>query len=279
VGAYAPVGRGTGSVELAAITRAELYSQARQLGIPGRSRMNKEELARAVRERARQAVRAAARQRRSRPWATMPAVFRAPAWRSLRLIPPLAVVMLSAAIGATTPMLLVDSSGELGAMLRADLPAAYVQPAFAQPGRVAEAANAPAQDGASSSRRAAPTIVLAEASGDSTMGSASPAGHKGTEMPPGDSGPTPSGPPADDGDEPGGEPDDPGGGGGDPGEDDPRDRAGPHERSDGHSDEEGKGKGRGNGNGEGKGNGKGKGTDEDRGNGKGKGKDGEEGEG
>jgi hypothetical protein len=271
MGAYAPVGRGTGFVDLATVTRAELYSQARQLGIPGRSRMNKEELARALRERARQAVQAAAR-RRSRPW------------RSLRLIPPLAVVMLSAAIGATTPMLLVDSPGELGVMLRAELPTASVQPAFAQPGRVAEAA---AQDGATSSRPAAPTIVLAEASGDSATGSAPRAGDTGTETPPGDLEPTPAGP-AGDGDQPGGESDDPGGGGGNPdddggsGEDDP-DGAGPHEDSDG--DDEGKGKGRGNGNG--KGNGKGKGADEDRGNGqgkgngeaKGKGKDGEEGEG
>jgi Rho termination factor, N-terminal domain len=273
MGAYAPVGRGTGFVDLAAVTRAELYSQARQLGIPGRSRMNKEELARALRERPRQAVQAAAR-RRSRPW------------RSLRLIPPLAVVMLSAAIGATTPMLLVDSPGELGDMLRAELPTASVQPAFAQPGRVAEAAG---QDGATSSRPAAPTIVLAEASGDSATGSAPLAGDTGTETPPGDFEPTPAGPPAGDGDQPGGESDDPGGGGGNPGddggsgEDDLPDEAGPHEDSDG--DDEGKDKGKGNGNGEGKGNGKG--GDEDRGNGqgkgngeaKGKGKDGEEGEG
>jgi hypothetical protein len=276
MGTYSLIGRGTGSVELSTVTRAELYSRARQLGVSGRSRMNKVELAWAVRERGRQAVQAPARQRRSRLLAATPAVFRALAWRSYRMIPSLAAVMLSAAIGATTPMLLVDLSGELGDVTRAALPTAYAQPAPAQPKPAAVAASAPAQRGVPSTKRADTTIVLAEASGDSStrMGSASQPTDKGTEAPPEDSGPSPSPPQAGDDDESGDDSDDPGGGPGDPGdgdgsgdESDPRQGTGSDDRSDGDADEHGKGKGK-----EGD-KGKGIGEDSGRDNGHGKGKD------
>jgi Rho termination factor, N-terminal domain len=269
MGAYALAGHATGSVELATVTRAELYSQARQLGVPGRSRMNKEELARAVRERGPHAVQARVLHRRSPLWATTP-VFRALAWKSFRMIPPLATVMVSAAIGATTPMLLVDSSRQLGDVMRADVPAAYVQPAYAQPGPLAEAATASVHDAAASSRRAAPTIVLADASGNSTMGSASQPADKGTGTPPRDSGPAPSQPGAGDGDGPGGGSDDPGGGG-DPGAGNgpgdaggPVDGTGSDDPGEGDAEEGGKGKDNGKGVGNGKGKDGDKGNDKDK---------------
>jgi hypothetical protein len=260
MGAYSLVARGTGSIELSTVTRAELYSRAQQLGVPGRSRMNKEELARAVRQRGRQAVQV--RQRRSRVWAAAPAAFRTLTWRSSRMIPPLAGVMVSAAIGASTPMLLVDSSRQLDDQMRADVPAAYAQPAFAQPRPLAEAASASVHDGAASLRRAAQTIVLADASGDSTMGSASQPADSGTGTPPRDSGPAPSQPEAGDGDDSGDE-------GG------PPSATGSDDRREGDAEEGGNRKGVGNGNGKGVGNGNGKGV----GNGNGKGKDGERGNG
>lgn len=267
MGAYSPVGRATGSVDLSGVTRTELYSRARQLGVPGRSRMNKEELARAVGERSRQAVDAPALGRRPYLRAVTPAVVR----RSFRMVPPLAGVMLSAAIGATTPMLLVGSPGELGAAMRADVPAAYTQPAAIQPRPVPKAGDAPARGGVPSSKRAARPIVLAEASGDSTTGSAS---QPRTEAPSGDSGPTPSELRAGDDVEPGDNADDSDGGRGDSGEDDGHDDSGPRDGagSDDHSHGDGKGKGKGEGEDEGKG--KGHDKDDERGEGsKGKGKE------
>jgi hypothetical protein len=271
MGAYSLVARGTGSIELSTVTRAELYSRARQLGVPGRSRMNKEELARAVRQRGRQAVQV--RQRRSRVWAAAPAAFRTLAWRSSRMIPPLAGVMVSAAIGASTPMLLVDSSRQLGDQMRADVPAAYAQPAFAQPRPLAEAASASVHDGAASLRRAAQTIVLADASGHSTMGSASQPADSGTGTPPRDSGPAPSQPDAGDGDDSGGGSDDPGGGrdpgaGNGPGDEGgPPNAPGSDDRREGDAEEGGNGKGVGNGKAKGAGNGNDKGKGGERGNG------------
>jgi hypothetical protein len=205
------------------------------------------------------------------------------------MVPPLAGVMLSAAIGATTPMLLVDSPGGLGAVMHVDLPAAYAQPA-AQPRAIRAAASAPAREGVPASRGAAPTIVLADASGDSSTGmpSASQPMDKGTGSPPEDSGPTPSGPPPGEGDEPGGGPDDPGGSRGGPGdgsesgdETGPREVASPNDPFDRDTDESSKGKGSDKGKSKdtgedtGRDNGHDKGKDAD----KGKGKDGEMGEG
>jgi hypothetical protein len=272
---------GAYSVELSAVTRAELYTQARLLGVPGRSRMNKDELARAVLQPDRQLDRARARRPRSWPWAARPAVFRTLAWRSVRMVPALACAMLSAAIGATTAVLLVDSPGRLGAVMRVDLPVTYAQPA-AQPKAVRAAASAPALEGVSASRGAAPTIVLAEASGDSSTGmpSASQPAGKGTEAPPGDSGPTPSAPQPSDGDEPVGGSEDPDGSRGGPGDGDdsddetgPRDGASPNDRFDPDADERDKGKG------DDKGKGKSKGEDPGRDNGNDKGKDGDNGKG
>jgi hypothetical protein len=180
------------------------------------------------------------------------------------MIPPLAGVMVSAAIGASTPMLLVDSPRQLGGQMRADVPAAYAQPAFAQPRPLAEAASASVHDGAASLRRAAQTIVLADASGDSTMGSASQPADSGTGTPPRDSGPAPSQPEAGDGDgsdDPGGGRD-PGAGNGPGDEGGPPNPTGSDDRREG-----GNGKGVGNGNGKGVGNGNGKGKDGERGNG------------
>jgi hypothetical protein len=274
---------GAYSVELSTVTRAELYRQARLLGVPGRSRMNKDELARAVGERDRQLDQARARCPRSWPRAATPAVVRTLAWRSVRMVPPLAGVMLSAAIGATTAVLLVDSPGGRGAVMRVDLPAAYAQPA-AQPRAIRAAASAPAFDGVSASRGAAPTIVLAEAFGDSSTGmpSASQPAGKGAEAPPGDSGPTPSAPQPGDGNEPGGGSEDPDGSRGGPGDGDesddetgPREGASPNDRFDRDADKSGKGKGHDNG----KGKGKSKGEDPGRDNGHDKGKDRDNGKG
>jgi hypothetical protein len=213
------------------------------------------------------------------------------------MVPALACAMLSAAIGATTAVLLVDSPGRLGAVMRVDLPVTYAQPA-AQPKAVRAAASAPALEGVSASRGAASTIVLAEASGDSSTGmpSASQPAGKETEAPPGDSGPIPSAPQPGDGDEPGGGSEDPEGSRGGPRDGDesddetgPRDGASPNDRFDRDADESGKGKGHDNGKGKGHDNGKGKSKGEDPGrdNGhdrrkdedNGKGKDGKKGEG
>jgi hypothetical protein len=278
---------GAYSVELSTVTRAELYTQAQLLGVPGRSRMNKDELARAVGERDRQLDHARARCPRSWPRAATPAVFRTLAWRSVRMVPPLAGVMLSAAIGATTAMLLVDSPGGRGAVMRVDLPVAYAQPA-AQPKAIRAAASTPALKGVSASRGAAPTMVLAEASGDSSTGmpSAPQQAGNGTEAPPGGSGPTPSAPQPGDGDEPGGGSEDPDGSRGGPGYGDesgetgPRDEASPSDRFDRDADESGKGKGPDKGKGHDKRKGKSKGEeDPSRDNGHDKGKDGDNGKG
>jgi hypothetical protein len=263
MGAYLLVARRAGSVELSTVTRAELYARARQLGVPGRSRMNKEELARAVRERGWQLVQARAGKRRSSLWAATPAVLRRrPAWSSYRMVAPLAGVMLSAAIGATTPMVLVDSSGERAPMTRVGVSGANLQAAPVEPRPAPVAASAPAHRGAPSWRRAVPAILLAEASGDPStrMGSASQPVDKGTETPAGDSGPPPSGPQATEGpagahglagddDEPGGDPNDPGGSHGAPGDGDglgeesaPGEGEGSDDGSDGGAAEDGKGK-------------------------------------
>jgi hypothetical protein len=195
--------------------------------------------------------------------------------------------MLSAAIGATTAMLLVDSPGGRGAVMRVDLPVAYAQPA-AQPKAVRAAASTPALEGVSASRGAAPTMVLAEASGDSStwMPSASQPAGKGTEAPPGDSGPTPSAPQPGDGDEPGGGSEDPDGsrggrGDGDESDDEtgPREGASPSDRFDRDADESGKGKSPDKGKGHDKRKGKSKGEDPSRDNGHDKGKDGDNGKG
>jgi hypothetical protein len=273
---------GAYSVELSTVTRAELYTQAQLLGVPGRSRMNKDELARAVGQPDRQLDQARARFPRSWPWAARPAVFRTLAWRSVRMVPALAGVMLSAAIGATTAMLLVDSPGRLGAVMRVDLPVAHAQPA-AQPKAIRAAASAPPLEGVSASRGAAPTIVLAEASGDSGTGmppASQPAGN-GTEAAPGGSGPTPSAPEPSDGDEARGGSENPDGSRGGPGDGDesgetgPRDEASPNDRFDRDANDSGKGKGHDNG----KGKGKSKGEDPSRDNGHDKGKDGDNGKG
>jgi hypothetical protein len=199
MGAYSLVVRGAGSVELSTVTRAELYAWARQLGIPGRSRMNKEELARAVRERGRQVVQARALERRSSLRATTPEVLRRLAWRSHRVVSPLFAVLLSAVIGATTPMLLFDSSDELAGAARAGLPTANVEAASAQARPVRVAARTPTHESAHSTA-AAPTIVFADASGGSSTprGSAQPVDHgTGSPGPPGDSGPGPAVPSSD----------------------------------------------------------------------------------
>jgi hypothetical protein len=277
---------GAYSVELSTVTRAELYAQARKLGVPGRSRMNKEELAWAIHEQDHQAVKA--RRRHAWPSAATPAVFRTLAWRSVRMVPPLAGVLLSAAIGATTPMLIVDSPGELNAVMRGELPAAYAQPA-GQPRAIRAVALTPTQEGAPSSRGTAPTVGLAEASGGSSTGmpSASQPVGEGTEAPSGESGPSPSGPPqAGEGDEPGGESEDPGDSRGDPGEGDGSGEEGGSShgrgsdgRSDGDADEHGKGKKGHEDKGKEGDEGKGKGEDNRRNNGHDKGKDGDNGKG
>jgi hypothetical protein len=212
--------------------------------------MNTEQLARAVSESRGRLCRVGPSRAALLRWTTP--VFRALAWKSFRMIPPLATAMMSAAIGATTAMLLVDSSGQLGDGMRADVPAAQVQTAYAQPRPLAEAATASVHDAVTSSRRAAPIIVLA-ASGGSTMGSASRPADTGIGTPSRGSGS-----------------DDPSGGG-DPGAGDvpadegaPRDRTGSDDRVEGDAKEGGKG----NGTRKDLGRGKGQGKDADKDNGK-----------
>jgi hypothetical protein len=212
--------------------------------------MNEEQLARAVSESRGRQCRVGPSRAAFLRWTTP--VFRALAWKSFRMIPPLATVMVSAAIGATTSMLLVDSSGHLADVMRADVPAADVQTAYAQPRPLAEAATASVHNAVAPSRRAAPIIVLA-ASGGSIMGSASRPADTRTGTPSRGSGSAdPSG---------GG---DPGAGDGPADEGAPRDGTGSDDRVEGDAKEGGKG----NDTRKDMGKGKGQGKDADKDNGK-----------
>lgn len=165
-------------------TRAELYVQARELGLAGCSRMRKHELARAVaRARSRPAaLRAAARRYREEAAAVVGrtvAVLLATFGRLRgveRLAVPVAAVVLAAGVGASMPVLIAAGTPEGAAALKVvtPVPASQASPDLGRPLESSQGPARPAGEASSPTGTLNATLVVA-AGGGSSAGAGGPA--------------------------------------------------------------------------------------------------------
>jgi hypothetical protein len=183
-------------------TRAELYVQARQLGLPGCSRMRKHELARAVARARRRPpaswATARCREERSRVAAvTSERVTAIPAFlRRLsatggtdrgtvavlvaalgrlrwteRIALPLAAVVLAGGVGASMPVLIAGGTPEGVAALKvvAPIPASQASPDLIRPVEPPQKSARPAGGGASQTGTRSTAVVAAQEGGSSAV--------------------------------------------------------------------------------------------------------------
>ena len=181
-------------------TRAELYVQARQLGLAGCSRMRKHELARAVaRARSRPAALRAAAGRCREQLAAVAGRTVAMLVGRLRGIDrialPLAAVVLAAGVGASMPVLIAAGTPEGVAVVKvvAPLPASHASPDLGRPVESSQKPARPAGDGASPAGTQNATLVAAQRGGSSAIGqpakAQTPSSEGGTPEPTGGSAP------------------------------------------------------------------------------------------
>jgi hypothetical protein len=171
-------------------TRAELYVQARQLGLPGCSRMRKHELARAVARARRRpaAIWTAARNCReqlsgaavlaSQRLAALPVLLRRLSaalgrlrWTE-RIALPVAAVALAAGVGASMPVLIAAGTPEGVAAQKAvtPVPASQASPDLGRPLESSQKPARPAGHGASPTGTRNAILVAAQEGGSSAVG-------------------------------------------------------------------------------------------------------------
>lgn len=158
-------------------TRAELYVQARQLGLVGCSRMRKHELARVVaRARGRPgALRAGARGFREQLAAVAGRTVAMLVGRLRgidRIALPLAAVVLAAGVGASMPVLIAAGTAEgvAAAKVVTPLPASQASPDLGRPAESSQKPARPAGDGASATGTRNAILVAAQGGGSSAIG-------------------------------------------------------------------------------------------------------------
>lgn len=160
-------------------TRAELYVQARQLGLPGCSRMRKHELARAVARARRRppALRAVSRGYRDqlaavagRTVALLVAAL-GRLRRTERIALPLAAVVLAGGVGAWMPVLIAGGTPEGVAALKvgAPIPASQASPDLIRPVEPPQKSARPAGGGASETGKRRTAVAAAQEGGASAV--------------------------------------------------------------------------------------------------------------